>query len=131
MNHLLRAQPPHVTLTAAQEADALLRGTLQVATSEVPPGSFRESLIHLRVKCGGLGILSAVDAAWPAYFASWAACGAAITTRCPHLAADIIAAVFATPPHVSPAAPPLSDNAEPAPPALPPTLPFQRDLQDL
>jgi hypothetical protein len=62
-----------------------LRRTLQFSTSEVPPGSFRESLIHLRVKCGGLGIQYALDAARRAYFASWAACGAAIAARCPHL----------------------------------------------
>jgi hypothetical protein len=59
---LLRAPPPRITLPAAREADAMLRTAfraervLQIAISEVPAGSFRERLIHLRVKSGGLGI---------------------------------------------------------------------------
>jgi hypothetical protein len=135
VTHLLRAQPPRITLPAAREADAMLRTAflraLHIAISEVPAGSFRERLIHLQVKSGGLGIQSAEDAAGRAFFASWAACGAAIAARCPHLAADI-AAVFAPPPAAPPPAPPPSDDDDepPPPPAPPPTLPFQRDLQD-
>jgi hypothetical protein len=56
---------------------AFLRA-LHIAISEVPAGSFCERLIHIQVKSGGLGIQSAEDAAGRAFFASWAACGAAI-----------------------------------------------------
>ena len=133
VNNLLRAQPPRVTLPASREADELLRSaflrTLDIAISEVPAGSFRERLVHLRVKSGGLGIQSAVDTAGRAFFASWAACGAAIASRCPHLAADI-AAIFPAPPPG--AAPPLPGGAAgpAALPAPPLTLAFQRDLLD-
>ena len=134
VNNLLRAQPPRVTLPAAREADTLLRGAflsaLDIAISEVPAGSFRERLIHLRTKSGGLGIQSAADTAGRAFLASWAACGAVIAKRSPHLAADI-AAIFPAPPAPPPggAAPPPG-AAPPAPAAPPLTLAFQRDLQD-
>jgi hypothetical protein len=128
VNHLLRAQPPGVTLPAARAADSLLldtfRRVLDISTAELPTGTWREALIHMRISSGGLGIQSAVDTAERAYLASWAACGASIAKRSPHLAADI-AAVFAAPAPAQPAgSAPLSTSP-------PPTAPFQRVLQDL
>ncbi len=108
-------------LAAATAADALLRKAfldiLGILHAEVPEGSIPDSIMHLKVMHGGLGLQSAAEAAGRAYLGSWAAFGSAIARRCPLLAADI-AAIFA-----------------PQPPAGPPPAPlqfaYQRTLKSL